>query len=127
MFDQAVRAGVTRGKESIMRMYYLQHWKVDALPEQGFMRCDLRGVRRGWRGQWVKHEEWVTIPLREHELVQETIRRATFASPQVWKVSLLQNLSGFEGQFYQPVPEQAHEREGTFQELDRNAVKGRQS
>jgi len=46
--------------------------------------------------------------LREHEPVQQTIQRATFASPHVWKVSLLKNLSAFDGKFYQPVQEQAH-------------------
>ena len=107
-----------------MVTYYLQRWKVHALPEQGLMRCHLQGVGRGWWGQWRKHEEFVNIPLREHEPVQETVRRAVFASPHVWRASLLQNLSTFDGKFYQPVQEQAHAMGVTLQELDGTTVKG---
>ncbi len=107
-----------------MVTYYLQRWKVHALPERGLMRCHLQGVGRGWWGQWRKHEEFVNIPLRELEPVQETIRRAVFASPHVWRVSLLRNLSQFDGKFYQPVQEKAHERGDTLRELDGNTAKG---
>jgi hypothetical protein len=92
-----------------MVTYYLQRWKVHALPERGLMRCYLQGGGRGWWGQWRKHEEFVNIPLREQETVQQTTRRAVFASPHVWRVSLLKNLSEFDGKFYQPVQEQTHE------------------
>ncbi len=54
----------------------------------------------------IKQKEFVNLPLREQEPVQVTIRRAIAASPHVWKVSLLKNLSAFDGKFYQPVPEQ---------------------
>ena len=107
-----------------MVTYYLQRWKVYALPERRLMQCYLQGVGRGWWGQWMKHEEFVNIPLREHEPVQQTIRRAVFASPHVWRASLLKNLSAFDGKFYQPVQEQAHEMGVTLQELDGKTVKG---
>lgn len=43
--------------------------------------------------------------LREQELVPVTIRQVVAASSNVWKVSLLKNLSAFDGKFYQPLPE----------------------
>ena len=55
----------------------------------------------------------MTIPLREHEPVQETIRRAVFASPHAWKVSLMKNFTVFDGKFYQPVRDPVHETQGT--------------
>jgi hypothetical protein len=118
---------IDSGEESVMVTYYLQRWKVYPLPERGLMRCHLQGVGRGWWGQWRKHEEFVNIPLREYEPVQETVRRAVFASSHVWRVSLSRNLSAFDGKFYQPVLEQAHEMGDTLQELDANAVQGRTS
>jgi len=110
-----------------MVTYYLQRWKIHALPERGLMRCYLQGVGRSWWGQWMKQEEFVNIPLREREPVQETIRRAIFASPHVWRVSLLKNLSAFDGKFYQPVQEQAHAIGVTLQELNGTTVKEVQS
>jgi hypothetical protein len=98
-----------------MRTYYLQRWEVRALPGRGLMRCHLYGVGHNWWGKLIEHEEFVNIPLREHEPVQETIRRAVAASPYVWKVSLQKNLFVFDGKFYQPVREQAHETQGTLQ------------
>jgi hypothetical protein len=110
-----------------MVTYYLQRWKVHALPERGLMRCYLQGTRRSWWGQRMKHEEFVNLPLREHEPVQKTIRRAVCASPYVWRVSLLQNLSTFDGKFYQPVQEQVHQMGSTLQDLSGNTVTGRTS
>ncbi|HYB01725.1 MAG TPA: hypothetical protein VED37_16015 [Ktedonobacteraceae bacterium] len=77
------------------------------------MQCELRGMGRSRWGQPIKRKELLNIPLHEHEPVQETIRRAVVASPHVWKVSLQKNLSVFDGKFYQPVREPAHETEGT--------------
>jgi hypothetical protein len=91
-----------------MSIYYLQRFEVHALPERGLMRVHLHGVGYGWRGQVVKQKESVNVPLREQEPVPVTIRRAVAASPHVWKVSLLKNLSVFGGKFYQAVPEQTH-------------------
>lgn len=107
-----------------MTTYYLQRYTIHALPERGLMRCYLQGAGRGRWKQSIKHAECVNIPLREHEPIQETIRRAVFASPHVWKVSLSQNLSQFDGKFYQPVRAQAHERGDTLQEWAGNAVEG---
>jgi hypothetical protein len=98
-----------------MKTYYLLAWKVRALPERELMRCQLRGIGYGWWGKSIKHQELVNIPWHEHEPVQETIRRAVVASPHEWKVSLLKNLSVFDGKFYQPVREQAHQREHMLQ------------
>jgi hypothetical protein len=106
-----------------MKTYYLQRWKVHALPVRGLMRCHLHGVGHGWWGQLNTHQEFVNIPLREHEPVQETIRRAVAASSHVWKVSLLKNLSVFDGKFYQPVREQTRETENALQEVDKRTIK----
>lgn len=92
-----------------MNIHYLQRFEVHALPEQGLMRVHLLGVGQGWRGQEIKQKEFVNLPLREQEPVQLTVRRAVAASPHVWKVSLLKNLSVFDGKFYQPLPEQTGE------------------
>jgi len=89
-----------------MNSYYLQRFEVRAFPARGFMRVHLHGVGYGWRGQVIKYREFVNLPLRQQEPVQVTIRRAVAASPHVWKVSMLKNLSVFDGKFYQPVPEQ---------------------
>ncbi len=89
-----------------MNIYYLQHFEVRAFPARGLVRVHLHGVGHGWRGQGIKQREFVNLPLREQEPVPVTIRRAVAASPHVWKVSLLKNLSIFDGKFYQPVPEQ---------------------
>ena len=95
-----------------MNIYYLQRFEVRALPERGLMRVHLHGVGHGWRGQGIKHKEFVDLPLREQESVQVTIRRAVVASPNVWKVSLLKNLSVFDGKFYQPLPEKRRDPSG---------------
>jgi hypothetical protein len=106
-----------------MVTYYLQRWKVHALPDRGLMRCHLQGVGHSWWGQLITHQEFVNIPLREHEPVQETIRRAVAASSHLWKVSLLKNLSVFDGRFYQPVREQTRKGENTLQVLDERTIK----
>jgi hypothetical protein len=90
-----------------MNIYYLQRFEVHAFPARGLMRVHLHGIKQGWRGRVIKQKEFVNLPLREKEPVQATIRRAVAASPNVWKVSLLKNLSVFDGKFYQPVPEQS--------------------
>ena len=95
--------------EKPMNIYYLQRFEVRALPERGLMRVHLHGTGYGWRGQVIKHKEFVDLPLREQEPVQITIRRAVAASSNVWKVSPLKNLFVFDGKFYQPVPEQTRE------------------
>ena len=92
--------------EKLMNIYYLQRFEVHAFPARGLIRVHLHGVGYGWRGQVIRHKEFVNLPLREQEPVQVTIRRAVAASPHVWKVSMLKNLSVFDGKFYQPVPEQ---------------------
>ena len=94
----------TRG-ENPVNIYYLRRFEVRALPERDLMRVHLHGVGHGWREQGIKHKEFVDLPLREQESVQVTIRRAVVASPHVWKVSLLKNLSVFDGKFYQSLPE----------------------
>ena len=93
--------------EKLMNIYYLQRFEVHAFPARGLIRVHLHGVGYGWRGQVIRHKEFVNLPLREQEPVQVTIRRAVAASPHVWKVSMLKNLSVFDGKFYQPVPEHA--------------------
>ena len=105
-----------------MATYYLLRWEVRALPERGLMRCHLHGIGHGWWGQSIKHKEFVDIPLCEHEPVRETIRRAVALSPHLWKVSLPKNLTVFDGKFYQPLREQAHETEGSLQELDKHTA-----
>ena len=90
-----------------MTTYYLQRCTVRALPDRDLVRCHLQGIGRGWRRQPIRREEFVNLPLREHEPLPETIRRAVFASPHAWRVSLLKNLAEFDGKFYQPVREQA--------------------
>lgn len=86
-----------------MHIYYLQRFEVSSYPARGLMRVHLHGVGLGWRGRVIKHKEVVNLPLHEQEPVQLTIRRAVATSPHVWKVSLLKNLSVFEGKFYQPM------------------------
>lgn len=94
-----------------MTTYYFQRCTVRALPDRGLVRCHLLGVGRGRWQQPIRHEEFVNLPLREHEPLPETIRRAVFASPHMWRVSLLKNLSEFDGKFYQPVREQVCTRD----------------
>ena len=94
-----------------MRIYYLQRCTVHALPDRGLMRCYLQGIGRGRWGRSIKREEFVNIPLREREPLPETIRRAVFASPHVWKVSSWKNLCEFDGKFYLPVRAPARERD----------------
>lgn len=90
-----------------MATYYLQRYTVRTLVDRGLICCHLEGTRRGrWR-QLTRHEEFVNIPLREHEPLPETIRRAVFGSPHVWRVSLPKNLAEFDGKFYQPVRDSA--------------------
>ena len=61
-------------------------------------------------GQVIRQNEGVNLPLRGHEPVQETVRRAVAISPHAWKVNPQKNLSVFDGKFYLPVCERVDER-----------------
>ncbi len=87
-----------------MATYYLHHFEIYTILERGLIQCHCTGSGMVGEGHEQTHDEIVQIPLREHGPLQETIRRAVFASPQTWKVSLSMNLSDFDGKFYLRLP-----------------------
>lgn len=90
-----------------MKTYYLQQCTVSPLADRRQILCRLEGTGQNPRRQSIRYEEFVSLPLCEHESLPETIRRAVFASPHMWRVSLSKNLAEFDGKFYQPVRDSA--------------------